>query len=373
MENSKDVDVLTAANGKSDQYSSSPSIEYSEQENNIFRLQPRTASNLIQSTSKIEWLVEGILPLGRCLMISAASGVGKSWLSLDLALAVDLGDPWLGHFLCRKGEVLVVDEENGDVLLKERLIKLLNGRGLQHTDCNIKFITMSGFNLSNRSHTVEMSRLLDHERPHLVIFDTLVRIHNGDESSAKDMAPISRLFKEWSVKYECAFCINHHDRKPGAGGHSAQFAFRGSSEIQAFVDSHLDLRAKEPGLLSAIHAKARFAKSVDPFGIEIVDENEESVQIRFTDQPHSKKMTKVDEAKGYLLSFLTAEKWTPRKDILGAGKKEGHAKNTLDSALCELFEGEKLERKTIGNTKLFRLNSFSSSHNPIGEKKNKIQ
>jgi len=320
-----------------------------------FVLKPQSASNLIRHTEPLKWLVEDVLPLGRCLMLTAPSGVGKSWVSLDLAISVDQGEHWLGHFPCQQGKVLVVDEENGAVGVRERLMKLLKGRRIEVDQCNIEFITLSGLSLSNPSHVTEMSRILSDIRPSLVVLDTLIRIHQVEESSASEMAKVDRIFKNWYVKYGCALCINHHTRKPSISGHSAQHGFRGSSEIQAFVDSHIDLSAKEQGKLTAYHAKARFAKAVDTFGISIEDVDEESVVIKYTEPPQKTK--KIESVRESILGLIKSDDWVPRTDIIDS---LDYGKNAIDPALKSLVDDGFLEKETQGNKVLFRLKSSSS-------------
>jgi hypothetical protein len=53
---------------------------------------------------------------------------GKSWLALDIALAVGTGGKAFGSVECVKGDVLVIDLENGNRRVADRLATLLGGR-----------------------------------------------------------------------------------------------------------------------------------------------------------------------------------------------------------------------------------------------------
>lgn len=350
---------------------SPPPLKNGEEENKVITLKTRGAEDLIKYTIEVAWLVNGVLPVGRCMLLTGPSGTGKSWLSLDLAIAVDQGDLWLGRFQCQQGVVLVVDEENGDALLKRRLTRMLKGRGLDSggNGCGIQFLSMAGVNLSDGACVAALERVLSELRPALVIFDTFVRVHQGDESSAKDMAPISRLIKEWFVAYGCAFCINHHDRKPGASGHDAKYAFRGSTEIQAFTDSHLDLRPvkNEDGRLNVTHAKARFAEAIEPFGVEIVDVDE-GVIVRHTEE-HQGQAGKIEETTDLICNLATD--WVSRQEVLRRGDELKLSEKTLDAARKRLVDTGKMEEKKEGNQILLRMKPmFSPSHTPIGEENN---
>ena len=79
-----------------------PPIGNKEQEEELI-LAPRGAADLIQNAPEVVWLVEGVVPVGRSLLLTGPSGTGKSWMSLDLALAVDRGGRGWGNSPAEKG------------------------------------------------------------------------------------------------------------------------------------------------------------------------------------------------------------------------------------------------------------------------------
>ena len=46
---------------------------------------------------ELQWLVDGVLPEQGLLCVYGPSGVGKSFLCLDLAAAIAEGAEWFGH------------------------------------------------------------------------------------------------------------------------------------------------------------------------------------------------------------------------------------------------------------------------------------
>ena len=74
-------------------------------------------------TTKIEWLVDGLLPLGSVTLLSAASGTGKTWLAHGIAGAVAHGQPFLGRAVAHR-PVRYFDGENPDCVVKARLSRL---------------------------------------------------------------------------------------------------------------------------------------------------------------------------------------------------------------------------------------------------------
>jgi AAA domain len=72
-----------------------------------------------------DWLVEGVIPQGMLGAISAYGSSLKSWILLDLALAVASGRPALGRFPTGKpSPVLYLDYENDETETGRRLTGL---------------------------------------------------------------------------------------------------------------------------------------------------------------------------------------------------------------------------------------------------------
>lgn len=70
----------------------------------------------------ISWLAEGLLAPG-LYFLGGSPKVGKSWLALQLCLAVCRGEPFLG-FRTRKSEVLYLALEDGPRRLHTRALRL---------------------------------------------------------------------------------------------------------------------------------------------------------------------------------------------------------------------------------------------------------
>jgi hypothetical protein len=266
--------------------------------------------------------------------------------------------------------VLVIDEENGPVLLKMRLARMLTAAGsnVDGSECDIEFLSMAGVNLSSRKCVAALEKMMHEVCPDLVIIDTLIRVHQGNESTSEDMAPISKILQRLCNAYKCAICFNHHNRKPGAGGHDGQHAYRGSSEIQALVDSHLDLKAEkgEPGVLRVRHEKSRFAKEVKPFGVEIVDQDQGTV-VRHTEVRQTIPMTKQDEAEDFIRKLLSDGPRLSRIHLLETGQAAGHARNTLDTARKAMVGSGELSEGIDRGRKYVCLEPSSCSDHLIGE------
>ena len=74
----------------------------------------------------VRHVVEGLLPMGMGVLV-AKPKLGKSWMVLDLCLAVAQGEPFLG-FPTRQHGTLYLALEDGKSRMQTRLRRLLEGR-----------------------------------------------------------------------------------------------------------------------------------------------------------------------------------------------------------------------------------------------------
>lgn len=60
----------------------------------------------------VDWLWEDKIARGRITLIAGDPGIGKSWLSLDIASRVSNGTPWPDGKTCEKGRVILLNCED---------------------------------------------------------------------------------------------------------------------------------------------------------------------------------------------------------------------------------------------------------------------
>jgi hypothetical protein len=81
-----------------------------------------------------EELITGILRRGHKMLISGSSKAGKSFLLMELCIAIAEGKPWLG-FPCKKGRVLYVNLEIDPASAINRFLKIYEALGLPIKNC----------------------------------------------------------------------------------------------------------------------------------------------------------------------------------------------------------------------------------------------
>jgi len=164
--------------------------------------------------------------------------LGKSWLALQLAIAVALGEPWLGE-KCERGEVLYLALEDAKRRLQSRIEKVLNRRVYPptlHLATECPRLDEGGLD--------RVSAWLE-ARPEarLVIIDTLAKVkphrkRNGD-ISAEDNAAGTTL-QALAFKHCVALLVVTHTRKAGADDFLEEVA--GTFGLTGAADSVLVLK-----------------------------------------------------------------------------------------------------------------------------------
>lgn len=158
----------------------------------------------------VEFLVEDILPTGTSIL-SAASKIGKSWMVLDMGLAIAAGAPFMGHNAEQCG-VLYLALEDSLTRLQDRMNKILDGKKAP-----------AGFLFAIEAPTLDTGLLdnLDaileqYPDTKLIIIDTLQKIRgsakareSGYEQDYREMG----MVKSHMDKRGVSVLFVHHNRK----------------------------------------------------------------------------------------------------------------------------------------------------------------
>jgi RecA-family ATPase len=235
---------------------------------------------------ELKWYVEGVLPEQSASILGGMQGLGKTWLMLDLAIELARGGgSWLNKLQVNPASVLYVDEESSNRLLRYRLKKLINAKGLKIKDLQLHLSVGHNFNFSNPESVEKFKRLLDKVKPSVVFIDSLVRIHRGEENSSTEMSGVFKTVKNLIRQFNCSFLFADHEGK--AAYHydpkvpekePSSNDLRGSNEKAAFVDTVLSLKRKD-GELYLYHTKSRHAEAIAPFLIKIEDLDEAKTKL----------------------------------------------------------------------------------------------
>lgn len=217
-------------------------------------------SELEAAHSTVEYLVAELLPSRSLATLWAPSGVGKSFLALDLALHVAVGRTWHGRQVSA-GQVLYVVGE-GFAGMSSRIAAWRAEHSYCETDldrkigfCTVPFDVSDGaLRRAVRDTCCEMALA-----PKLVVFDTLsVNAPVGfDESKTAHMKLLLDGARALRDEMMCAVLFIHH-----TGWDESRE--RGSSDLRAAMDVSLSLATKRGDERELQVVKARDFTPPDP-------------------------------------------------------------------------------------------------------------
>lgn len=212
-----------------------------------------------------------LLPKGGCMLIGAATGVGKSWVALHIAQCFVTGEPLFNAHYHKHGQeglpkfpvaklnkIIYIDYELSHATRKERLQpNLPSNSGLYFPT------TPTQFGLDTE-RIVRLSNLVKLERPDLLIIDPLSSAHMYEENSNQIKHALNRVDDIRSNG--CAVILVHHasskplrDRESKAVPRLPIEMFRGHSSIVDWADLAISLYPggeKEEGLDEGATKKA---------------------------------------------------------------------------------------------------------------------
>jgi hypothetical protein len=301
------------------------------------------------------WIVHDLIDRGSINMISAAPNQYKSWIVHHIALALAQGAPVFGYFKTEKQNVLIVNEEDPERLIKSRSLMLEK----RYQNLPVYFYIQKGFKLTEENVPV-LLELIKKYNIDFVIFDSLRSIHDFEENSSTEMQKVADLLKEFSKK-DLTILFTHHNRKknrfPGKEEDSLGEETRGSSAINAAVHSHLscdpiEIEGKKYIVLS--QRKLKCAEKLKPFKVEIVLDEFEGKNFGLVYAGEFRQSAEaVNKKKKIVLEEITRRgTWTSFNDLVDkkiALKNDKTARQALKFLVAEKLIIEKTKTELEEN------------------------
>jgi len=286
-----------------------------------------------------EWVVESLIPKQGMTAFSGNPGDFKTWITIHVAISISRGVAVFGKFPTTQAGVLVIDEEDHLRVLKKRL-KLL---GATETD-NIHYLSQNGIKMDDDKTRDAILDIIKEKNIKLLILDSLVRVHSGDENDAKSMAEVfSSLQKIISAGASVLF-THHHRKQQGLGTNNLGQSMRGSSDILAVVDCHMMVEKKkdEPDRLIIRQPKLRQAEALQPFEIKVAKGELGPSGFEYVGG-YDEKKKKAEEVADVVIMLLK-DGMKSRSEIQEILLEEEFGKTAIDDGI-KLAEGDgKIER-----------------------------
>lgn len=186
-------------------------------------------------------VISGYLRQGELMNLIAAPKVGKSWLSLSLAIAIASGKTWCGRTV-RRGRVLVIDGELPQSVLMSRAQGIMSAMGVTTEDVKgrLDFLAARGMTLSVR----DIAAYAAANSYDVVVLDPLYRILRAGQTEIDDAA-MRELYDgllKITASTGCALVVVHHLPKGDAWKRTNVDSGAGSNVSARSADTHVVFR-----------------------------------------------------------------------------------------------------------------------------------
>ena len=219
----------------------------------------------------VEWLIEGVIPVGSFTALYGPPGSFKSFIALDIAEAIATGRSWMGRTVNKTGAVLYLAGEGfGGIGARIKACKMHH----QTEDGAPIYIVRHQLNLRSSAedfNALMMAVVMLVEQTgmefSLAIVDTLARAFGGgNENSSEDMGAFITAMGKVQEFLNCALMVLHHSGKDAAKG------LRGHSSLLGAVDTELELLRFDEQLKGVITiSKQKDGADNERFGFEMVE------------------------------------------------------------------------------------------------------
>lgn len=208
-------------------------------------------------------LIRGILRRGHKMLIAGPSKAGKSFLLIELAIAIAEGSGWLG-FQCVQGKVLYVNLEIDPASCIDRFITIYSKLNFAepHKE-NIVIWNLRGHALPLDKLVPILLRRMKDEQFAAVIIDPIYKVITGDENNASDMGAFCNQFDKICTELGASAIYCHHHSKGAQGGKKAIDRASGSGVFARDPDAQLDIIELKKPLFKETEAETEDGEVVE--------------------------------------------------------------------------------------------------------------
>lgn len=200
-----------------------------------------SADSLCEEPAPIKWLIKRWLQERALIMAHGPSGVGKTFVLMDMCLRIASSQPdWAGQKV-KAGAVVYLAGE-GHYGLRGRIAAWRHKHG---TKSFRMWVSRHGCDLNTPQGyqtAADAIRALP-EVPVLIVVDTLHRFLAGDENSAQDAKTMIDACDRMKLEFGCSVLLVHHT----GVSEEAQHRARGSSAWKGALDIEISITGGKNG------------------------------------------------------------------------------------------------------------------------------
>lgn len=215
-------------------------------------------------------IVEGFLCEEAKMVIGGSSKTYKTWLTMDLALSVATGAPFLGH-ACHRRNVLYVNFELKESTFKKRIQAVTHAKNLL-----LDYQQFYHLSLRGRVAKLKSSEIVDKiialaldKRCSVVVVDPIYKLNTQgtDENSAGQQTVFLNELDRITTEAKCSLVFDDHFSKGNQSDKDPLDAIRGSSAKGGDVDAAFIIRKHTQDGSFSVDVVHRELPPMDPFVI----------------------------------------------------------------------------------------------------------
>jgi AAA domain len=297
----------------------------------------RTAADLRCKTfDPIKYIVPGYIVEG-CTILAGRPKLGKSWLMLDVGLAVARGDHCLGNVKCEQGDVLYLALEDNQRRLQNRMTRIM---GYAHSWPE-RFHYATDWPRAEDGGLDQIRKWIETaERPRLVVVDVLAMFRSPRRKDQQpyeaDYAAIQGL-QAIASQTGVAIVVVHHLRK-SAGELDPLEKVSGTLGLSGAADTVLILDRDAQGM--TLYGRGRDIEEIET----AVQFSRETCRWRVLGQ--AVEVRRSDERSLVLKLLREADEPMAPKDIMLAAELTN--RNAVDLLLYKMAKAGEIERAGRG-------------------------
>ena len=186
-------------------------------------------------------LIDGVLRQGHKMLLAGPSKAGKSFLQIELCIAIAEGRKWLS-WPCTKGRVMYVNLELDRPSCLHRFQDVYKALGWRPDNLqNIDIWNLRGRSVPMDKLAPKLIRRAAKKDYIAIVIDPIYKVITGDENSADQMANFCNQFDKVCTELGCAVIYCHHHSKGSQGAKKSMDRASGSGVFARDPDALLDL------------------------------------------------------------------------------------------------------------------------------------
>ena len=297
------------------------------------------------------WLLEPLIKEESSAMLYADAGVGKTWFTWTLVVAIAGGGEIFGWKAEKPRRVWVIDGEMHYGELVERLHTVLKNfptdvqaralKNIRVTPRQAQHWTTKFYDLDDGEYQKMVLKSIQEGREEsnpieLVVLDNFSCIANvEDENSSSAFNGICEFLNR--AKTMTTVLLIHHTNKNSGKGNSAGMSYRGSSKLGGIMEACIALKAANYGDLPEGHKGAAFTLELEKFrALRDDSTNPRTFSLNSETGLWNTPVESSDDAQNKYVTALKTGNYTSAADIGKAlGKDRSVVTRSLQKAIAD--------------------------------------